>query len=141
MDRMTPQERSRLMARIRSKDTLPERLVRSLLHRMGFRFRVHSKKLPGTPDIVLPKYRVAIQVHGCFWHCHEGCKDASMPKSNTEFWQKKLARNVERDLAKQKALEEAGWRVIVVWECETKDADALSSRLHGLITLTSPSDL
>lgn len=129
------------MARIRSKDTLPERLVRSLLHRMGFRFRVHSKKLPGTPDIVLPKYRVAIQVHGCFWHCHEGCKDASMPKSNTEFWQKKLARNVERDLAKQKALEEAGWRVIVVWECETKDADALSSRLHGLITLTSPSDL
>lgn len=119
------------MSRIRSKDTKPEKIVRSLLHRMGYRFRLHRKDLPGKPDIVLPKYRTVIFVHGCFWHRHPGCKGATTPKSRTEWWQAKFDRNVTRDRAHRQELLARGWRVITVWECETKDLTALVARLRS----------
>lgn len=118
MDHLTPEHRSWNMSRIKSKDTTPERIVRSFLHRNGFRFRLHVKDLPGKPDIVLPKYKTAIEVRGCYWHRHEGCKDATTPSTNIEFWQKKFAENVARDQRTEYALKELGWNVIVVWECE-----------------------
>ena len=105
------------MSRIRSRNTNPEKQLRSLLHRAGYRFRINVKKLPGSPDIVLPKYRTVIFVHGCFWHRHAGCKYAYTPKSSMEFWDNKFQGTVERDLKKTKTLETSGWRVLVVWEC------------------------
>lgn len=106
------------MAAIKSKDTKPEITVRSFLHRAGFRFRKNVKEMPGKPDIVLPKYRTVLFVHGCFWHQHKGCPNATMPKSREEFWIKKLAGNVERDRKVSLKLHEAGWNVVTVWECE-----------------------
>lgn len=106
------------MSRIRGKDTKPEIAVRKMLHAAGFRFRLHVKDLPGKPDIVLPKWKTVIFVHGCFWHRHEGCKDASTPKTRTEWWLDKFEKNVANDLKKRGALEAAGWKLIVVWECE-----------------------
>lgn len=134
MDRLTPSQRSSLMSKVRGKNTRPEEIVRSLLHRMGFRFRLHRKYLPGTPDIILPKYRTVIFVHGCFWHRHPGCKKASTPQTNTSFWKKKLARNVERDAEIARELTQNGWRVLVVWECELKNTEALSARLLRELT-------
>ena len=113
------------MSHIRSKDTKPEKRLRSLLHRLGFRFRLHRKDLPGTPDIVLPKYRTVIFVHGCFWHQHPGCKKATLPRSNVEFWKNKLEKNIERDKEVEKKLIETGWNVIVIWECEIKKTYSL----------------
>ena len=118
MDKLTPQKRSWNMSRIKSKDTTPERIVRSFLHRNGFRFRLHVKDLPGKPDIVLPKYKTVIEVRGCYWHRHEGCKDAATPSSNTDFWQKKFSENIARDKRTEQELKALGWNVIVVWECE-----------------------
>lgn len=109
--------RSRMMAGIRGKNTTPEVRLRKALHQAGFRFRLHGSKLPGNPDLVLARYRAAIFVHGCFWHRHEGCRNASMPKSNADFWEAKFARNVERDAANIGALARSGWRVCTVWEC------------------------
>lgn len=129
MDIFTPEERSRVMSMIPGKDTRPERVVRSLLHRIGFRFRLHRRDLPGKPDIVLPRRKTVIFVHGCFWHQHQGCKDATIPKTNTEFWLNKFNRNVERDLKAATALRVAGWRVLYVWECQINDLDALADRL------------
>ena len=120
MDTLTPEERSRLMAKIKGKNTKPELAVRSLLHRAGYRFSLHRKELPGKPDIVLRKYKTVVFVHGCFWHRHKNCKTASMPKSNTAFWQAKFDRNVSNDRKHRHALEKLGWNVIVVWECELK---------------------
>lgn len=120
MDRLTPEKRSWNMSRIKSKDTTPERIVRSFLHRNGFRFRLHVKNLPGKPDIVLSKYKTVIEVRGCFWHRHNGCKDATMPSTHTEFWQKKFAENVVRDQRSEQALKELGWQVIIIWECEVE---------------------
>lgn len=124
------------MSRIRSKDTKPEVGLRRALHRRGFRFRLHRKDLPGKPDIVLPKYRAAIFVHGCFWHGHEGCKVANTPKSNTEFWTAKFATNRERDRLASERLESLGWTVFTIWECEIntpakldESAELLASRL------------
>lgn len=108
------------MSRIRGKNTGPERTLRSLLHREGFRFRLHASALPGRPDIVLPKYSTVIFVHGCFWHRHENCPNATDPKTRADFWQDKFRRTVERDLRKRCELESAGWTVISVWECELK---------------------
>ena len=125
MDRISPEERSRIMSHIRSKDTKPEKRLRSLLHRLGFRFRLHRKDLPGTPDIVLPKYRTVIFVHGCFWQQHPGCKKATLPRSNVEFWKNKLEKNIERDKEVEKKLIETGWNVIVIWECEIKKTYSL----------------
>ena len=106
------------MSRIHSRDTKPEKQLRSLLHRAGYRFRIHVKKLPGKPDIVLPKYKTIIFVHGCFWHRHDGCKYAYNPKSRTNFWEEKFRTTIKRDRKKTNELLSAGWRVIVVWECE-----------------------
>jgi len=130
MDRLTPSQRSALMSKVRGKNTRPEERVRSILHRLGFRFRLHRKDLPGTPDIVLPKYGTVIFVHGCFWHRHPACKKASMPQTNKEFWEAKLARNVERDRENAEALRRLGWKVLVVWECELKNPEILSVRLQ-----------
>ena len=118
MDRLTPEKRSWNMSRIKSKDTTPERIVRSFLHRNGFRFRLHVKDLPGKPDIVLPKYKTVIEVRGCYWHRHEGCKDATTPSTNTEFWKNKFAATVARDKRTEQELKASGWKLIVLWECE-----------------------
>ena len=120
MDTLSPEKRSEVMSHIRSKDTKPEMVVRRHLHALGFRFRLHSPKLPGHPDIVLPKWHTVVFVNGCFWHRHQGCKTATMPKSNVAFWTAKFARNVARDKKEHAALRRAGWRVIVLWECEVK---------------------
>ena len=133
MDTISAEKRSWTMSRVKSRDTAPERRVRSLLHAMGCRFRLHRADLPGRPDIVLPKYRAVVFVHGCFWHRHPGCKRATTPASNMAYWTGKFARNVERDAEIRAALEVAGWRVLVVWECELKDTAALRSRLAALV--------
>jgi len=125
VDTLTKEQRSKAMASVKGKNTRPEVRVRSLLHRMGYRFRLHHKGLPGKPDIVLPKYRTCIFVHGCFWHQHPGCKKASRPKTNEVFWHEKLDKNIERDRAAIDALIKIDWRVAVIWECETKSNDAL----------------
>jgi DNA mismatch endonuclease (patch repair protein) len=128
VDFLTPQERSRRMARIRSRDTVPEVALRKALHAMGFRYRVNDHRLPGRPDIVLPRYRTVVFVHGCFWHRHEGCSIATTPKSNTPFWREKFNRNVARDSRVSDELSAAGWKVIVVWECR------LQSRVRAQTT-------
>ena len=115
------------MSRIPSKDTKPELKVRSFLFRHGFRFRLHVKNLPGHPDIVLPKYRTVVEVRGCFWHRHPGCRQATTPSSNVKFWQEKFKRNVERDRNTEKRLKELGWRLIVIWQCELKNAGFLET--------------
>ncbi|WP_346897537.1 very short patch repair endonuclease [uncultured Roseibium sp.] len=134
MDILTPEKRSALMARIGSKDTKPELKVRRLLHVLGYRFRLHRKGLPGRPDIVLPKWKTAIFVHGCFWHRHPGCKDASTPKTNVEFWEKKFLENTTRDERVSNELRQLGWKVVVIWECETKSLDKLAMRLIQELT-------
>ena len=111
-------KRSEVMSRIRSGGTKPELIVRSLLHRSGVRFSLRRKDLPGKPDIVLPKYGTVVFVHGCFWHRHPGCHEASMPKTRTGFWQEKLGKNVARDRRNQRQLRAQGWQVMVVWECQ-----------------------
>jgi DNA mismatch endonuclease (patch repair protein) len=119
-DKLTPERRSWNMSRIKGKDTKIEVEVRKYLFSKGYRFRKNDKRYPGKPDIVLPKYHVAIFVHGCFWHRHEGCKDATIPKTRTEFWLEKFDKNVKNDQIKQEKLRELGWKVIVIWECELK---------------------
>ena len=116
VDRITPQARSRIMAAIRSKDTQPELLLRKALFARGYRYVLHNKRLVGSPDIVLPKWRAVIFVHGCFWHVH-GCGNVRLPKSNSTFWRRKLTRNMERDQAARKELLKQGWRVLTVWDC------------------------
>ena len=113
-------KRSRMMAGIRGRDTKPELVVRRLLHGAGLRYRFHCRNLPGTPDLVLPKYRAAILIHGCFWHAHDGCKYFSIPASNEQFWRTKLSANRERDTRQIDALRSQGWRVLVIWECATR---------------------
>ncbi len=129
MDRLSRGHRSWNMSRIKSRDTSPELKVRSVLHSSGYRFRLHRKDLPGKPDIVLPKYRTVIFVHGCFWHRHLDCKYAYTPKSNIEFWEKKFTANIQRDLRSKKLLQEQGWTVIVVWECQVNNQEILGSYL------------
>lgn len=110
-----------MMSRIGSRNTKPEMVVRQGLHAAGFRYRLHARNLPASPDIVLPKYRSVILVHGCFWHAHKGCRNFHLPKSNTDFWREKLVRNAERDTRQLKELQDAGWRTLVVWECAARD--------------------
>lgn len=129
LDRLTPEERSAHMRRIRKTDTKPEVRVRKTAHALGYRFRLHRRGLPGTPDLVFPRLRRAILVHGCFWHQHEGCRLARMPKSRLDYWKPKLERNRMRDEEARAALDAAGWRVLVIWECETTDLDALRERI------------
>ena len=127
-------ERSRIMARIKTKNTAPEVKLRSILHRHGFRFRLNRKDLPGKPDIVLPKYKAVIFVHGCFWHGHD-CKRGRRPQTNAEFWNQKIDENMKRDKLDVIKLRELGWRVLVVWQCELKkhDQDALVLRLKEFL--------
>lgn len=115
-----PEIRSYNMSRIKGKDTKPEMLVRKFLFSNGFRYRLHDKKLPGKPDLVLPKHKTVIQVHGCFWHGHKGCKYFVIPKTRTKWWKEKIERNIERDQIAEKELKSEGWKVIVIWECELK---------------------
>ncbi|QLH49383.1 MAG: DNA mismatch endonuclease Vsr [Candidatus Accumulibacter cognatus] len=132
MDTITPAERSALMGRIRSKDTRPEIVVRSLLYRLGYRFRLHRKDLPGKPDIVLPKYRKIIFVQGCFWHGHT-CRLASKPKSNEGYWTAKIATNRARDARNTEALRLQGWTVLALWECDVRRLEGLEEKLRAFL--------
>lgn len=125
----TPALRSRIMRAVKSKDTTPELFVRRLLHTKGYRYRLHCKDLPGNPDLVFPGRRKAVFVHGCFWHGHNCKRGRRPPKSNSAYWQAKIARNQERDKQTQSRLRTLGWRVMVVWECETRDAVTLVDKL------------
>ena len=140
MDRLTPEKRSWNMSRIKSKDTTPERIVRSFLHRNGFRFRLHVTDLPGKPDIVLPKYKTVIEVRGCFWHQHQGCKEGKIPKTRYDWWKAKLNTNTERDQKNIQALATMGWKVLIIWQCflkRTKAATCIEktiiSAMHTLV--------
>lgn len=137
MDVVDRATRSRMMSGIRGKDTKPELVVRSFLHRAGLRFRLQAR-LPGKPDLVLPRYGTAVFVHGCFWHRHEGCRYATTPASNAEFWQEKFAGNVERDARVKRQLEEAGWRVETVWACQLGEVEL--SRLARRIRNNAPGE-
>lgn len=129
MDRISKEHRSWNMSRIRSKNTQPEKVVRSLLHNLGYRFKLHVSYLPGKPDIVLPKYKTAVFVHGCYWHRHLGCKFAYTPKSNKAFWNKKFKDNIRRHEEVVKKLNDLGWFVLVIWECEIAHIDKLEMKL------------
>ena len=136
-DKMTPEQRHRCMASIKGKDTRPEMKVRRFLHSRGFRYSLHSKRLPGKPDLVLRKYHTVIFVHGCFWHGHPGCPDYRQPKTNEEFWTEKVRRNKERDAFEIGALEALGWNVIVIWECQLKKSrfeEAMATVVSNLKT-------
>jgi DNA mismatch endonuclease (patch repair protein) len=131
MDTIGPKRRSEIMSRVRNKNTKPELVVRRLLHGMGFRFRLHQKDLPGKPDIVLPKWRTVILVHGCFWHGCERCdRGTRRPKTNADFWLEKLAANRRRDEMTSSRLRELGWKVLVLWECETADIEQLTRTIR-----------
>ncbi len=131
---MEAEMRHRIMASIRKRDTRPELAVRRAFHAQGLRFRLHRKDLPGTPDLVLPRRRLAVLVHGCFWHQHPGCKLARTPRANTSYWGPKLARNVERDMRAQEDLSRLGWSVLVVWECEAGNKDRLQQIAEHIAT-------
>ena len=132
MDIVSREKRSRMMSAIGGKDTRPELKVRSYLHSRGFRFRLHAKNLPGRPDLVFPKYRTVVFVHGCFWHRHDDCSLAYHPKTNVDFWEKKFQANVERDLRNLQELEKDGWKVLTIWECELSGSDALAQLEAGI---------
>ena len=121
--------RSEIMRAVKPKNTSPEKRVRSVAHRLGLRFRLHRKDLPGSPDLLFPKRRTALFVHGCFWHRHEGCARTTTPKTNVDFWSEKFRHNVERDGKTRKELEESGWRVLIIWECETKTQESIEKFL------------
>lgn len=133
-DVMTREQRSRAMRAIRSGNTRPEMFVRRYLHACGLRFRLHVRELPGTPDIVLPRYRTVVFVNGCFWHRHPGCRFATSPSSRREFWEAKFAANVKRDETVRSRLESMGWGVLVVWECESRNPDALDLLFWKVVT-------
>ena len=133
MDTLTPAERSERMSRVRSKDTKPEMLVRSLIHKMGYRYRLHARDLPGNPDIVLPSRGKIIFVHGCFWHRHGRCKNTRWPKSKLDFWEPKLEANHRRDKVVRRSLRGMGWKLMVVWECQLANATKLAIRLRRFL--------
>lgn len=133
MDTVSPLQRSEIMGRVRSKDTGPEMVVRRLVHGMGYRYRLHSAKLPGRPDLVFAARRKVVFVHGCFWHQHRGCKRARMPSSNRDYWVAKIERNTSRDRAVVRALRRARWKVLTVWECELSNMNRLAKRLGGFL--------
>ena len=130
-DNLTPEQRKKAMSRVQQQNTKPEKIVRSLLHRLGFRFRKNVSSLMGKPDIVLPKYKTIIFVHGCFWHQHKGCRKANRPTSNIEFWNNKLDKNVKRDKQTEAELKSLGWNILIVWTCEMKDKELLIEKLKN----------
>lgn len=129
MDTVDPERRSQIMARIRSKNTKPEQIVRKIAYGLGYRYRLHCKDVPGKPDLTFKSRKKAIFVHGCFWHVHKGCKRGNTPKSNVKYWEKKLKRNIERDHANLEKLYSEGWNVLIIWECETKDPDSIAKKI------------
>ena len=139
-DTMTPEQRHRCMSAIKGKDTKPEMIVRRYLFSKGLRYRLHVKKLPGNPDLVLPKYKTVVFINGCFWHGHEGCKYYRLPKSNVEFWESKITNNKNRDILNEIKLKELGWRVVRIWECEIRrvqDRDQSLEKLYNQIVKRS----
>jgi DNA mismatch endonuclease (patch repair protein) len=136
MDTLTPEARSERMGRVRGRDTRPELIIRKLVYRMGFRYRLHDRRLPGAPDLVFKSRRKAIFIHGCFWHRHPdpSCKLARMPKSQLDFWRPKLEGNRERDLRKQSELDAMGWKYLIVWECELRHREQLENKLLAFLT-------
>lgn len=129
MDRWEASVRSALMSRVRGKNTRPELTVRSLAHRLGFRFRLHRADLPGKPDLVFPRLRRVVFVHGCFWHQHPGCRRSARPTSRVDFWNKKLSKNAARDKGNIEKLTQLGWKVLIVWECEARKPDTVARKL------------
>ena len=134
MDHLTAAERSKNMARIKSKNTKPELLVRKLLFANGLRYRLHAKDLPGKPDIYIKKYKTVIDIRGCFWHAHDNCKLATKPKTNKNYWVTKIQNNKERDLVNQKLLEDLGFKVFIIWECEIRNQQNLSSIIINILS-------
>lgn len=132
MDKLTKEKRSWNMSRVRSKNTKPELIVRSHLHKMGYRFRLHVKQLPGNPDVVLPKYRAVIFVHGCFWHGHNNCRGGEIPKTRSLFWKDKVCENVSRDTMAYTQLSLCGWRIVIIWECALKNKSSTYNALNNL---------
>lgn len=133
MDKLSPERRSWLMARVKSKNTSPELLVRRLVFSMGYRYRLHVKALPGKPDLVFLGRRKVIFVHGCFWHGHPECRYARIPKTRPEFWRDKQQRNAERDFVNESLLKQEGWKVMTIWQCELKDLEGLSARIREFL--------
>lgn len=134
VDIVSPEKRSSMMGRIGARDTQAEMLVRSYLHRAGLRFKANDRSLPGSPDLVLPKYRCAVFVHGCFWHRHQGCRLAAVPATRVEFWNAKFAANVARDERANASLLALGWRTLTIWECEVKDLDVLDALFWAVVS-------
>jgi DNA mismatch endonuclease, patch repair protein len=132
-DKLYPQARSALMRKVKAKDTKPEMAVRRTTHRLGYRYRLHVKELPGSPDLVFPSRRKVIFVHGCFWHRHEGCRRASTPSTNVEFWTAKFERNAARDADKERLLIMAGWEVLIVWECEVRGTSEIERKISEFL--------
>ncbi|MGI8539108.1 MAG: very short patch repair endonuclease [Rubrobacteraceae bacterium] len=132
-DTLSPEQRSKVMSRVKNKDTKPEMRVRRMIHAMGYRYRIHRRKLPGSPDLVFPERRKVIFVHGCFWHHHEDCKHGRIPKSRPEYWVPKLEKNMSRDIENQAKLREMGWDIMVIWECETEEAAGLPNRIMSFL--------
>jgi len=133
-DSISKEKRSWNMRQIKSKDTIPELRIRSALHKLGFRYRIHYSKLPGKPDIVLPRYKTAIFIHGCFWHRHKNCIEASRPKTNSGYWENKIHLNIQRDKKYQSLLKKMGWRVVIIWECKvSEDINKNSTLLTSLL--------
>ena len=132
-DTFTPAQRSRIMAAVKSKNTTPELVVRRLLHSLGYRYRLHVRDLPGTPDMVFPRLRAALFVHGCFWHLHKCRQGRNAPAANRRYWQAKRKRNFDRDRRSIAKLRRMGWRVMVLWECQLKDPNRLTARLMGFL--------
>lgn len=130
VDRLSKERRSWLMSRVKSRDTTPELRVRRAAHSLGLRFRLHRKDLPGKPDLVFPRWRIAVFVHGCFWHQHEGCRKAAAPKTRGDYWKPKFEKNIERDKRAVGELERLGWQTLTIWQCETKDAASLTDLLR-----------
>jgi len=133
MDTLSSSERSERMGRVRSKDTKPELRVRRLVHGLGYRYRLHGRALPGCPDLVFASRRRVVFVHGCFWHRHKGCPNCRLPKSRLDFWQPKLEANEKRDRRNRNRLRKLGWRVLVIWECETRDTKRLERRIRAFM--------
>ena len=133
MDVFTKKKRSWIMSRVAGRNTQPEIIVRKRIHRMGYRFRLYEKKLPGNPDIVLPRHKKVIFVHGCFWHQHKNCGRSKRPSTNKEFWDKKLDRTIERDRKNKRLLKELGWCVLTVWQCQTHDIKSLDQQLSKFL--------
>lgn len=133
MDTFSPEQRSRVMARIKGKSTKPELIVRRLAHQLGYRFRLHRKDLPGSPDLVFPRLKLAVFVNGCFWHRHKDCRFSYSPKTNVEFWARKFTNNVLRDERAKEGLEAMGWRVAVIWECETANLAELRKSFSAIL--------